>query len=252
MLTEGGAYSTGTVDTRVFELLERAGVFLAGGVLVGSHAFALYGNMLGVQWESEATRTQDVDLAAERHLVIGLPDSDIDLHHAIIASELGFVEVPALDRRSPSTRFRVRGRQLSVDVLTPMIGRASSRPVYLKSLNIHAEPVRFLDYLLENTQEAVVVASAGVLVNVPAPARYALHKLVLAERRVPAFHTKMRKDIDQAEQLFQALLRDRPGDLLAAWTAARKQPQKFQQQLRAGLRRISPETSAALKKVIRR
>jgi hypothetical protein len=30
------------------------------------------------------------------------------------------------------------------------------------------------------------------------------------ERPVPAFQTKSRKDIDQAEQLFAVLLRDRP------------------------------------------
>src|SRR5258706_1252507 len=60
MLASGGAYAASATDARIFELLERAGVFLAGGVLIGSHAFALYGNMLGVAWPSGATRTQDV------------------------------------------------------------------------------------------------------------------------------------------------------------------------------------------------
>src|SRR5574341_532714 len=52
MLLSGGAHTVSAAEARVFELLERAGVFLAGGVLVGSHAFAVYGNMLGVQWDS--------------------------------------------------------------------------------------------------------------------------------------------------------------------------------------------------------
>jgi len=246
MLVRGGAHSASAIDARVFELLERAGVFLAGGVLVGSHAFALYGNMLGVQWDSETTRTQDVDIAADQHVVVGVPDRKINLHQAIIKSELGFIEIPALDRRSPSTKFRIRGKQLSVDILTPMLGRTSSKPIHLKSLDVHAEPVRFLDYLLTDAQPAVVVAKAGLLVNVPTPARYALHKLVLAEQRIAAFQTKTKNDLSQADQLINVLLRDRPGDLRAAYTAALKQPAKFIQQMRGGLARLPAKTGTAL------
>jgi hypothetical protein len=247
MLIHGGAYTASSADARVFELLERAGVFLAGGVLVGWHAFALYGNMLGVRWASETTRTQDVDIAVEQHLVIGVPNIEIDLRQAIVDSELGCIEIPALDRGSPSTKFRIRGRQLSVDILTPMLGRASTKPIHLKSLNVYAEPIRFLDYLLDDAQAAIVVAKAGLLVNVPAPARYALHKLVIAERRVAAFQTKASKDVSQAEQLLEALLRDRTGDLRVAWKAALGQPAKFMRELRAGLAKLSAEMRRALK-----
>jgi hypothetical protein len=128
-----------------------------------------------------------------------------------------------------------------------MLGRPSSKPILLKSLNIHAEPVRFLEYLLTDSQPAVIAAKAGLLVNVPAPGRYALHKLVLAERRVAAFQTKRTKDIDQAEQLILALAKDRPGDLRAAWLAAQKQPPKFLQQLSASTKKVSDEARAALR-----
>ena len=250
MLVRGGAFSASSVDARVFELLERTGVFLAGGVLVGSHAFVVYGNMLGVRWESEATRTQDVDIAADSHMVIGVPNRQIDLRRAIVESELGFFEIPALDPRTPSTKFRIRGKQLSVDFLTPLLGRTSGKPIHLKSLGVHAEPVRFLDYLLSDAQPAVIVAKAGLLVNVPAPARYALHKLVLAERRIAAFHTKTKKNIWQARQLLDVLLRDRPGDLRTAIAAARKQPSKFLQQLESGLHRLPEPMKSAIVKLI--
>lgn len=219
---------------------------MAGGVLVGSHAFGIYGNMLGVKWPSETTRTHDVDIAAEYRLLIGMPDRKVNLRQALVESELGFVEVPALDRKSPSTRFRIKGKQLSVDVLTPMLGRTSAKPIHLAALDTFAEPVRFLDFLLDESQPAALVARAGILVNVPAPARYALHKLVIAERRVPAFQTKTRKDVFQAEQLISVLVRDRPGDLRKAWEAAAKQPAKFMTQLRAGMSRLSKETRSAL------
>jgi hypothetical protein len=252
MLISGGAYAAGSIDARVFEVLERAGVFLAGGVLVGSHAFALYGNMLGVKWPSEITRTQDVDIAAHRHVVVGIADRAVNVRQALIDSELGFIDVPALDRKAPSTRFRIKGKQLSVDILTPLLGRPSSKPIHLAALNTYAEPVRFLDYLLEDAQPAAIVAKAGILVNVPAPARYALHKLVTAERRVPAFQTKTKKDVQQAHELIEVLVHDRPGDLRAAWRAAEKQPRKFMQQMRSGMAKLSRGLKKDLQRVVQR
>lgn len=207
--------------------------------------------MLGVRWSTETTRTEDVDIAAETHLVIDMPNRKVNLHKALVESDLGFLEVPGLNRTSPSTRFRIRDGELSVDILTPMIARASSKPVHIASLNTYAEPVRFLDYLLSDAQPAVIVARAGILVNVLSPARYALHKLVLAERRIAAFQTKTTEDVFQAEQLLAVLLRERPADVRLAWRAVGKQPRKFAEQLRAGFARLSSETRASLKAVIK-
>ena len=50
MLISGGAFTPGSADGRVLEVLAQAGAFLCGGVLVGSHAFNAYANMLGVSW----------------------------------------------------------------------------------------------------------------------------------------------------------------------------------------------------------
>jgi hypothetical protein len=110
--------------------------------------------------------------------------------------------------------------------------------------------VRFLDYLLENVQPAVIAAKAGLLVNVPAPARFALHKLVTAVRRIAAFQSKSIKDVAQADQLLRVLIRDRPGDLRRAWTAATKQPQKFSQQLRMGMARLPDDSRAGLVRIV--
>ena len=249
MLTRGGAHATDSVEARVFELLERAGLFIAGGVVVGSHAFAIYGNMLGARWDSQITRTQDIDVATQTRVAIGVSDRKFNLRQAIADSDLGFIEVPALNRKEPTTQYRIRGRQLSVDILTPMFGRTSSKPIYLRALDVFAQPVRFLDYLLADTQPAVLAARSGILVNVPSPARYALHKLVTAERRVVAFQSKRQKDLSQASQLLSMLARDRPGDLRRAWQAARKQPGKFMQQLLSGLAQQPQEVKSVVRKM---
>ncbi len=58
-------------------------------------------------------------------------------------------------------------------------------------------------------QSAVVIAKSGILVNIPAPARYALHQLVINQRSPAAMQTKAKKDILQAEQILSLLIEER-------------------------------------------
>jgi hypothetical protein len=161
---------------------------------------------------------------------------------ALIGSGLGSFPVPGLDPRQPSTSFKVRGRELRVDFLTPLQGEEPETPVFLPSLGVSAHPLRLLDYLIEQTAQAVVVGGPGILVNVPDPARFALHKLWLAGRRPVSEQPKAAKDLRQAESLLDVLLADRPEDLPPAWealqdrTAARRQVQRSMERLPPSLR----------------
>jgi hypothetical protein len=157
------------------------------------------------------------------------------LREALLNSGMGFFEIPSLNTREPATAFRLRGKELKVDLLTPMIGKPSNKSIFLKSLNVSATPLRFLEFLLEDVQPAVVVARAGILLNIPSPARYALHKLVISQRREAGKHLKSKKDIGQAEQLLSILIEERPGDILLAFEAAKSRADKFYQQLRKGI-----------------
>jgi len=238
MLKSGDTLTVSTAEARLFEIIERAGAFLVGGVLVGSHAFTVYGNMLGIQWPSKITQTHDIDIAGDNHISLGLINKSINLKQTLLDAEMGFVEVPALNRKAPSTSFRIQGKQLSVDVLTPMIGKPSSKAILISALNTYAEPLRFLDYLLHDIQPAVIVARAGILVNVPSPTRYALHKLVASIRRPAAMQTKTLKDVEQAKLLLEVLIEDRPGDIPIAFKAAEQMPDKFSEQLQQGIGKL--------------
>jgi len=238
MLASAGFQAITGREYRVFEALEQTGMFLAGGVVVGSHAFNMIGNSLGVQWETQLTRTQDIDIADDFRIHVGLPKHDTDIEKALKSADENFMPIPALNRKSPSTSFSIRGAQLRVDILTPMIGKTSSKPIALKSIKAMAEPVRFLDFLLEDTQPAAVIAGAGILANIPNPARYALHKLVVSQRRQPAFQAKAKKDLQQAEAVLHLLKIIRPGDIDIVMQAARKMPDRFMEQLQAGLKMI--------------
>ena len=239
MLIAAGYQAVTGREFRVFEALGQAGVFLAGGVVVGSHAFNMIGNSIGVRWDTQLTRTQDIDIADDFRIHVGLPHHDPDIQKALLAADETFKPIPALSHKSSSTSFSIRGAELRVDILTPMIGKTSSKPIALKSIKAMAEPVRFLEYLLIDTQPAVLIAGSGVLVNIPNPARYALHKLVLSQRRTSAFQAKAKKDILQAKVIMDWLQANRPGDIDLAMEAAREMPEKFNTQLAEAMKLIS-------------
>lgn len=215
LLRAGGAMVTDSASTRVLRALADAGVFHAGGVLVGTHAFIVIGNLLGVCWDS-SLRTQDVDIAAEPRLDVAVPGIHASLPSALDSLEMGFLPVPGLNPKNPSTSFKVRGQSLRVDLLTPTT-REQTRPVHLSRFEASAQPLRFLDYLIESSIRAAVVGGGVTAVNVPNPARFALHKLIVAGERRAAMQSKREKDLAQAAQLLVVLSEDRPGDLALAW-----------------------------------
>lgn len=126
--------------------------------------------------------------------------------------------MPGLNRKSPSTSFKIRGQDFHVDLLTPLHGPDSATPVRLQHFNSYAHPVRFLDFLLEDPQIAVIPFRGGILVNVPLPAQFAVHKLVVSQCRSVAKQVKASKDLLQAAMMIELLLEDRPGDLWCPWT----------------------------------
>jgi hypothetical protein len=218
-LRAGGATTTDARSARVLGALADAGVFKLGATLVGTHAFVVLSNVLGVRWSGMSSRTEDVDIAAERSLEIAVPELRSDLPGVLDALGMGFLPVPGLSARAPSTSFKVRGQALRVDLVTPARG-AGAAPVKIPRLNAAAAPLRFLDFILEGTQPAAVIDGGGVLVNVPQPARFAVHKLLVAQDRVAAFQAKARKDVAQAAQVLLALEELRPGDMRVALSDA--------------------------------
>jgi hypothetical protein len=251
VLRAGGALTTDAASARVLEALARGGVFHLGGVLVGTHAFIVLGNLLGAQWQRAALRTFDLDIAGSAAMHVAVPELRTDVPAVLAALEMGFLPVPQLNPRHPSTAFKVRGSALRVDLLTP--GRGIQRaPILIPRLHAAAQPLPYLDYLLSEPVRAAVIDGGGILVNVPAPARFALHKLLTAAERPATMQVKVDKDLDQAAQLVELLLDERPDDLHLAWEAARASA-GVARRIRVGLprlRRRAPEAAARLAAVV--
>jgi hypothetical protein len=96
---------------------------------------------------------------------------------------MGFLPVPGLDSREAETSLKVRGQSLRVDLLTPARARRNGKPVMISRFKAAARPMEFLDYLLAAPVPAPVINGGASLVNLPDPAHFALHKLVIADIR---------------------------------------------------------------------
>jgi hypothetical protein len=253
LLRTGGALLTDPASARVLRALADAGVFRLGGVLVGTHAFTVIGNLLGVRWSGAALRTQDIDVAAAAHMDIAVPDLSTDVPAILDALEMGFLPVPGLDPRNAATSFKVRGQGLRVDLLTPA-KRGQGATVQIRRLSAAAQPLAYLDYLLEDVVRGAAIDGGATSVAAPSPARFALHKLIVANERPAAFHVKREKDLMQAVQVLAVLVEERPGDVRLAWDAATSRGSAWEKRLRRGLddlRRIGPETAERVHTLVR-
>ena len=204
---------------RIVRRLNEIGFFRAGGVLVGAHAFLTYGNALGVAW-GDIGRTQDIDFAdAGRNISLALPATlRIDTHDAISSLEAGFLPVRGFRPRDKTASFVSKvDRQLRVDFLTPLVGGKSD--VYEhQNLGINLQPLRFLEFILEDIHQAAMISAVGaVVVNVPDPGRFALHKLLVFAERRTRNPEKALKDLRQSAALIEALAEYRLDDLLRLW-----------------------------------
>lgn len=247
MARAGGAYVLGAAESRVLQQL--SGVFRLGGVLVGSYGFAVLGNSLGVRWGEAIVRTEDVDIAHDHRIAVALTQGGepVDISRALDDAQ---PRLSILSPTYPATSFRVRNTDIEVELLTPMVGRVRSVPVHIAPLGAAATPLRFLDYLIEETQPGGVLGGSGVLVNVPRPGRFAFHKLIVASRRgIPAGGiSKAPKDRAQAAALLGLLLAELPGEISLAWKALARRGRAWIAAARSSLALLDPALTTELRR----
>lgn len=184
---------------RVLSALSRAGVFTAGGILVGTAAYQCYPCLVGHALPAQALITRDLNVSIARIALPKLTALDRDFND--ILSEADPTFRPVMRGGKAPQSFR-NSSGFTVDVLTT-VGR-KPEPVFIKGLAVYAVPLAYMDYLIAKPVTATALYGRGVRVTVPDPARFALHKLVIARRRV-AQRQKAPKDELQASALIEAL-----------------------------------------------
>lgn len=223
-----------TADPRAFATiaaLHNDGVFAAGGMLVGSHAYGVLLNRLGVSAEPYAT--EDVDLARREALAL---DHEVRLVDVLKKSGLELYEVPGLDHKRPATSFKEAGRsRFHLDLLVP--SRDETYPVIaVPELGAHAVGLPYLDYLLAESQPGAVISRNGCCpVRVPLPERFAVHKLVISSLRTGR-ESKVDKDVLQAAVLCAAVAESFEGAVRDAVAALPKRARKHFDKARAKVR----------------
>lgn len=114
-----------------------------------------------------------------------------------LLEDLGFIE----EYKGSKGYMKISHPDLIVEFLVPERGRGHDEPYSIPQLSINAVPLRYLDFLAENT---ISITAEGLLLKLPHPAAYALHKFIVFKRRRNA--DKHDRDIEGALRVFQALI----------------------------------------------
>ncbi len=216
-----GCATTLTKHFRVVNRLEQYGFFSAGGILIGTHAFLAMGNMLGVKWLS-TNLTMDVDFAhAGKNVSIALgANVKISVHDALNSLEMGLLPITEFSGKTGAQYRNPQDPELRLDFVTPQTRNGG--PVVLPELDLALECLKFMEFSLVNTTQAVMISKEGAcVVNIPAPERYAVHKLIIYGERPIHEQSKANKDLGQAAAIFQVLFESGNAHLIrAAWSDA--------------------------------
>ena len=220
-----------------------AGVFRLGGTVVGTHAFRLYEGELGLRYRfDDLAQTGDLDIASFERLSLALDDQAEPSVEQVL-NDFAFEPVPTLDP-GPAWRWRQSKGAALVEFLTPAFGEEGLRP--LAALGVSAQALHHLNYLIADPIPAAVLYRSGVLVQIPRPERFAIHKLIVAARREARDRIKAEKDRRQARFLIEALAEDRPDDLHDAYKDALSRGPKWKDRITNTLK-LMPDVAERLK-----
>jgi hypothetical protein len=230
---------------RLLTALARCGVFGVGGTLVGTHAFRLYDAEIGRRVTRAApAQTEDVDIASFEGVSLAMAASHVPpvaLPQTLAALDLE--PAPTTEPKQRTGRWRRKGGGVALDLLAPSFSDEEGI-VKLESLDVWAQSLHFLNYLIADPIPAVALYRAGILVRIPKPERYAIHKLIVAQRRQAENLTKRRKDLAQAAALIEVLAEDRPSELRQAYQAAMDAGPEWRATIKASLAGMSASRTA--------
>ncbi len=175
----------------ILRRLDAVGV-LPHVMLIGSWAVYFYRHYFKPGSYQPSIRTRDMDF-----LVAWPPPrmaQSVDLPREM--ADLDFVT----GYRGEEGYMILQHPDLLLEFLVPERGRGGNKAVPLPQLGVNAQPLRYLDMLLEN---AITVRYEYLSLRLPHPARFGLHKLLVAGRRRVA--AKADKDRNEARKVLAAL-----------------------------------------------
>ncbi|MGC1488789.1 MAG: GSU2403 family nucleotidyltransferase fold protein, partial [Albidovulum sp.] len=194
----------------------------------------------------QMAQTGDIDIASFERLSLALDDTVSPPLQKILGG-FAFDTAPAMPNEGV-WRWRQTRNDLLVEFLTPSFeAEEGTKP--LAALGTYAKSLHHLNYLIAEPIPAVAVYRSGVLVQIPRPERFAIHKLIVADRRRDGPDSlKAVKDRMQAAFLIEVLAEDRPDELAEAYQDALAIGPRWRERLQSSLARL-PEAKDRLEKL---
>ena len=174
----------------VLRRMKKEGI-LSKAILVGSWCVLFYEDYFKGKAILPVLRTRDLEF------LFPVPfnfERKTDLFELL--KDLGFV----LDFKGEQGYIIFQHPDLILEFLVPARGKESGKPFPLEQLGINAQALRFMDALVRNP---IQMLFNDVIVTLPHPVDFALHKLLIAGRRNNK--AKAEKDRIQAIGLLTAL-----------------------------------------------
>jgi hypothetical protein len=212
---------TFNLSLEVLKRFERSGI-LKHLVLIGSWSVYFYKYYFNSNEYSTFIRTMDIDF------LIPIP---AHFHKKVrifsLLEDLGFIE----EYKGSKGYTKISHPDLTVEFLVPERGPSHDKPYPIPQLSINAVPLRYLDFLAENT---ISIKAEGLHITLPHPAAYALHKFIIFKRRRNI--DKHDRDIEGALRVFRQLISH--GDSDAVKRIFKKMHKKWQKTVRDNLKSI--------------
>ena len=139
--------------------------------LVGSWCAPFYKDYFHSNKGFTTLRTRDIDF------LINAPNKikeKVDI--PLLLKDLGFI----VSFQGDKGYIRLEHPDLMLEFLVPEKEKGSDKPHPLPMLGLNATPLRFLDFLAQNTIEVEI---EDFSITLPHPIYYALHKLIIGHRR---------------------------------------------------------------------
>jgi hypothetical protein len=176
------------IINRILKVFDENHLWDNGVELVGSWCFLLYTKHFGVK--PYPFRTVDIDF-----LIPNPFKGKKKINITDLLEELGYKVAFNSDGS-----IYLWNTELKIEFITAEKGRGSERAIEIKNLSLKAIPLRYTNILLA---DPVSIIEDGINVRIPSPASFALHKLLISEKRKKA--DKKAKDIEQALLVLDAI-----------------------------------------------
>ena len=161
-------------------------------VLIGSWAVYFYRHYFKPDIYQPSIRTRDMDILINWPPPRLAQAVDLPRELAVLDFVTGY--------RGDEGYMILQHPEILLEFLIPERGRGGSEAVFLPQLGVNAQPLRYLDMLLEDT---ITIRHGRLSLRLPHPARFALHKLLVAGRRRDT--VKAEKDRNEARKVLAAL-----------------------------------------------